>query len=102
MLENYPQNPSILEFVTFEEIQHLFGSRRSIYDQIADGRLPKPLNPYGKRRMWPKAEILELQRAILLGYTKEQIMALVVELTERRKELAESLIAPSQTQGAAQ
>ncbi|MFW9757407.1 helix-turn-helix transcriptional regulator [Vibrio parahaemolyticus] len=95
MLENYPQK-TILDFVSMEEMQSLFGSRRSIYDQIQDGRLPKPLNPYGNRRMWPKSEILELQRAILLGYTKPQIKELVVELTAKRKELAESLVSPQE------
>ncbi|MGD1456967.1 helix-turn-helix transcriptional regulator [Vibrio harveyi] len=93
MLGNH-QPQTILDFVSMEEMQSLFGSRRSIYDQINDGRLPKPLNPYGNRRMWPKSEILELQRAILLGYTKQQIKDLVITLSDKRKVLAESLVSP--------
>ncbi|HBC3487163.1 TPA: hypothetical protein KDY96_004036 [Vibrio parahaemolyticus] len=101
MLEYDLQKPVILEFVTFEDVTPLFGTRRSIYDHIKNGYLPKPLNPYGRRQMWPKSEIIEIQRAILLGYTKDQIKKLVSEITEKRKEVTELLSHP-QEQGAAQ
>ncbi|EIO4562507.1 hypothetical protein LQM11_003087 [Vibrio parahaemolyticus] len=97
----HEQKPDLIEFVGFDDLIPSLGTRRALYIQIEDGRLPQPLNPYGRRRMWPKTEILEIQRAILLGYSQDQIKQLVVEITERRKELAESLIAPAQTQGAA-
>ncbi len=96
------QKPDLIEFVGFNDLIPTFGTRRALYDQIEDGRLPQPLNPYGNRRMWPKTEILEIQSAILLGSSRDQIKKLVADIMARRKELAQSLIAPSQPQGAAQ
>ncbi len=84
-----------IEFLGFEDLKPTFGSRRSIYDQIKSGRLPQPLNPYGNRRMWPKSEIMAIQRGILLGYSPKELKKLVIEITEKRKELADSLIATS-------
>ncbi|EMK3274611.1 hypothetical protein V8036_003977 [Vibrio parahaemolyticus] len=46
--------------------------------------------------MWPKPEIIDIQRAILLGYTKDQIKKLVVEITEKRKEVTKRLSNPQE------
>ncbi|EHK0752621.1 hypothetical protein NOL51_03320 [Vibrio parahaemolyticus] len=101
MLDYDLRKPTIIEFVSFEDVAPLFGTRRAVYDHIRNGLLPTPLNPYGRRKMWPKPEIIDIQRAILLGYSKDQIKKLVIEITEKRKEVTEPLSEP-QEQGAAQ
>lgn len=60
-------------------------ARPTFYEHMAKGLFPRPIKIAPKLAVWPQAEVAQINAARVRGATDEQIRALVIELTEARK-----------------
>lgn len=66
-----------------------FGAARpTIYEWMAEGLFPRPLKLGPKFAAWPEHECNAILAARIQGKSKDEIRALVVELTEARQRIS--------------
>ena len=59
--------------------------RPTLYEHKAKGLFVRPVKLAPKLAVWPKDEISKINAARIAGRTDDEIRALVIELTEARK-----------------
>lgn len=59
--------------------------RPTLYEHMAKGLFPRPIKIAAKLAVWPKDEVAQINAARIRGATDDEIRALVIELTEARK-----------------
>ncbi|EAQ26701.1 phage-related protein [Roseovarius sp. 217] len=59
--------------------------RPTLYEHMAKGTFIRPVKLAPKLAVWPKDEVAQINAARVRGATDDQIRALVIELTEARK-----------------
>ncbi|MGF1871146.1 helix-turn-helix transcriptional regulator [Photobacterium indicum] len=84
MFKNLPPR---IKFLSVHDLLPIFGSRSSVDKMRVEKLLPTPVNPYGRRIVWPEHEIELISRFIAAGLSKDEMRAKVVEITEARKNL---------------
>ncbi|GAA0298204.1 helix-turn-helix transcriptional regulator [Rhodovulum strictum] len=63
-------------------------ARPTLYEAMAKGLFPRPIKLGEKSSAWPATECNAILAARIRGATEDEIRALVVELTEARKDCA--------------
>ena len=63
-------------------------ARPTLYEAMAKGLFPRPIELGEKSSAWPASECNAVLAARIRGATEDQLRALVVELTEARKSAA--------------
>lgn len=63
-------------------------SRSSIYQRVAEGVFPRPVNLGGRAVGWPANEVASINAARIAGKSNSEIRDLVVQLEEARKTAA--------------
>lgn len=73
--------------LTFEQTAARLGakSRSFIYDRIAEGTLPRPVQVGDRALRFPAAEVDEIIKARIAGRSKDEIQALVEALHAKRR-----------------
>ena len=59
--------------------------RPTLYEHMAKGTFIRPVKLAPKLAVWPKDEVAQINAARVRGATDDQIRALVIEMTEARK-----------------
>jgi prophage regulatory protein len=59
--------------------------RPTLYEHMAKGLFPRPVKIAAKLAVWPQDEVAQINAARVRGATDDEIRALVIELTEARK-----------------
>ncbi|WP_448556024.1 helix-turn-helix transcriptional regulator [Thalassotalea montiporae] len=81
-------NNENLRIIRISEVATKRGvSRTTLYRQIKDGLLTKPVNLGAHSIGWPEHEVDKLNGALIAGATSEQLKELVQSLTEQRQQL---------------
>lgn len=71
------------------DVSKKFGAARpTIYEWMAEGLFPRPLKLGPKFAAWPEHECNAILAARIQGKSKDEIRALVVELTEARQRIS--------------
>jgi predicted DNA-binding transcriptional regulator AlpA len=82
----------IEKFIRAEEIWSALGIGRTKFEtKILDGIFTPPLILGERTRRWPESEVEILVKAMISGYTDEQMHEIVGKLVEKRHEIAADL-----------
>jgi prophage regulatory protein len=75
-----------MKLIRIQGVKEVFGHRSatSIYNNLNAGLLTKPILIGQRAVAWPEHEIQAIAGAMVAGQTRDQIRALVTDLTARR------------------
>jgi prophage regulatory protein len=74
------------------EVDRISGFKKSTRClRISEGLFLKPIKIGSRAVAWPEHEVVEINKAKIAGFTKDQIRDLVASLEGKRKELAPSV-----------
>jgi prophage regulatory protein len=77
-LQRLLEMPAILQSGT--------AGRRSNFLRMVDAGLFTPGIKIGRSNVWPESEVIAIQKAMIAGKSQDDIRALVIELTAKRKD----------------
>ena len=73
------------------EVASRFGLPKTTFqERINEGLITPPINLGGRAVAWPDYEIDQIINAMIAGYSKDEIKALVQELIHQRAQLAQA------------
>ena len=76
------------QLIRMKEMQNIYAlGKTCAYERVKSGLLPQPISLGGRSVGYPLSEVNTVLKAMIRGDSEEQIKALVIELTEQRKEL---------------
>ncbi|HBO5256679.1 TPA: AlpA family phage regulatory protein [Pseudomonas aeruginosa] len=79
----------MLALIRQADVSRKFGAARpTIYEWMAEGLFPRPLKLGPKFAAWPEHECNAILAARIQGKSKDEIRALVIELTEARQRIS--------------
>jgi prophage regulatory protein len=75
--------------IRIKDVMAMTGAKKAtIYAQMAEGVLPRPIKLSRKFACWPQHEISQLINARIAGWSEDKIKTLVAGLMEARKSRA--------------